>query len=168
MSRFGIVPPEPPANASLDGLAPLFRAVAIEAMSTCLAAKYPVRIREALRSSERQDWLYGFGRFYDDGRGIVTQARRGAASWHFYGLAVDLVPIEGEDRAPPTAWRTLIDVVHSLRLVSGVDWRRGNALGDRPHVQWGNGMQWAPSARAYALYLTGGRRAVWQAVGAIK
>ena len=37
-------------------------------------------VAETLRTDERQEFLYGFGRDYDDGRGIVTHSRA-ATSW---------------------------------------------------------------------------------------
>lgn len=159
MSEFGIIPPEPQAIASLTGLAPLFRGRVEQLLNRVTDAV----VLESLRTDKRQQWLWGFGRLYDDGRGIVTNARTCRTSWHFYGLAVDVGQREGKDT--PDWYRSLIDAVHSLGLRSGLDW--SGSLNDRPHVQWGDPMRNSPSPHAYALYLTGGSQSVWKAVGAL-
>lgn len=169
MSKFGIVPPEPIASASLDGLAPLFRAAVVEVLYVMKQRGHLPVVREAVRTNERQRWLYGMGRTYDDGRGIVTNAASALTSWHWYGLAVDIVDAVREDAAPPQFWRDLYECAHlpHVGCISGLDWkRRAGALGDRPHVQWGNGMRFTPSAHAVALAAAGGNRLVWKAVGA--
>lgn len=160
MSKFGIVPPEPSAIASLNGLAPLFRAK----VEQLLIRLDTATVLESLRTEKRQQWLYGMGRWYDDGRGVVTNAPSCRTSWHFYGLAVDIQHKTLGSDAPPDWWREMIRHVHDLGLRSGIDW--GGTLGDRPHVQWGNPMRNSPSPHAYALYLTGGFQAVWKAVSA--
>lgn len=167
MASFGTVPPEPPVITSLAGLAPLFAPKVATVLSIMSARNQPAKAAETVRTAARQAWLWGFGRQYDDGRGVVTDARTGRASWHFYGLAADIVHATLEWDAPPTFWRNLYDVAHSLGLVSGLDFP-SRTLGDRPHIQWGNGMRLAPSAAAVAFWATGGNQAVWKAVGAVR
>lgn len=164
MSRFGIIPPEPSAIASLSGLAPLFRGKVEQLLNRFSDGV----VRESLRTDKRQQWLWGFGRLYDDDRGIVTNAKTCRTSWHFYGLAVDIVHKSLGDDAPGAFWSELVRHAHELGLVNGVDFLPSGRFGpDRPHIQWGAPMRHSPSSHAYALYLTGGFQAVWKAVGAV-
>lgn len=124
-------------------------------------AGHRVRIFETLRTAERQDWLFGMGRDYDDGRGVVTNARA-ASGWHPYGLAADIV----EDDATPWQattpfWRALGASAERHGLTWGGRWK---AL-DLPHVQWGR-CRPAPSKRAAELVAAGGLPALWREVGA--
>jgi D-alanyl-D-alanine carboxypeptidase len=120
-------------------------------------------IQESVRSDARQAWLFGFGRDYDDGRGIVTQASTGEHSWHRYGLAVDVISKSKGWDAPDEFWSDLGLCARAEGLVWGGDWPR---FADRPHVQFGAPMRQAPSSDASALYASGGAFAVWRAVGA--
>ena len=79
-------PREVPMCRALDVLAPKFRA----ALEAVLAQLPDAIVAETLRTPERQAYLYGFGRDYDDDRGIVTQAPTHLTSWHGYGLAADI------------------------------------------------------------------------------
>ena len=63
-------PPEVHADNSLDSLAPKFR----EAVEKILEQMGDAKVSETTRTFARQSYLYGFGREYDDGRGIVTNA----------------------------------------------------------------------------------------------
>jgi hypothetical protein len=150
VSAFGTIPPEPPVIRSLDGLAPKFRA-ALLSVFPALDAGY---VSESLRTDARQRWLYGFGREYDDDRGIVTNAPTGATGWHMFGVALDF-----KDAALVAA---NAEKLRAAGLALGMDWPR---FKDGPHVQAGAPMRQSPSPEAAALFASGGYEAVWNAVG---
>lgn len=152
-------PPEIPVVTSLDGLAPKFRA------KVSLLLEIPDRlVSESLRSNARQQYLYGFGRAYDDGRGIVTHSQDGDETWHHFGLAVDIVSaLHGWD-APDAFWTQLGRDARDLGLSWGGDW---HGFKDLPHVQSGPPMRQSPSPRAARLFADGGYEAVWREVGAL-
>lgn len=133
MDKFGTVPATVPVQRSLELLAPRFGA-RVRAMLTDLAGGRPEWPFETLRTAERQRFLYGFGRDYDDGRGRVTNARSALYSWHGYGLAIDVVEKDGTPwDAPESFWFALGLAAERHGLVWGGRWKRP----DRPHVQWG-------------------------------
>jgi peptidoglycan L-alanyl-D-glutamate endopeptidase CwlK len=155
-------PREVPACCALDVLAPRFRAAVERMLVAMREAGYTPRVAETLRTPERQSFLYGFGRDYDDGRGVVTKAPTSDTSWHGYGLAVDVVCAKRGWSAPDEFWRCLGAAARD----EGLEWGGGWKFRDLPHVQWGKPMALAPSARAVALRDEGGLPAVWRAVGA--
>jgi len=156
-------PPEPPANKSITCLAPRFAdRVAAVIRSMQELGLEPV-IAEACRSDERQAWLFGFGRDYDDGRGVVTNAPDGRWSWHRFGLAVDIVDRHRGWDAPSTFWKTLGATAIEHGLAWGGAWPR---FPDKPHIQWGPPMRQSPSSRAWELLEAGGLQAVWREVHA--
>lgn len=163
LDMFGrVIPPEPPRITALAPLPDVFEGRVRALLGDLKAHGADSFVREAERTAERQAWLYGFGRDYQDGRGIVTNAKSPLWSWHFYLLAVDIVEAEREDNAPASYWALLQSLAHANGLGSGMDWR---TLNDKPHVQMG-GMKSGPSNYARWLYATGGKSAVWRAVGA--
>ena len=151
-------PAEVPACRSLDGLAPKFR----EVVEVVLAQLPDAVVAESTRSFERQAYLYGFGRDYDDGRGIVTHAPSHLTSWHGYGLAVDVMHREYGWNASRLWFRTMGELAKAHELTWGGDWR----FTDLPHLQWGRCRD-TPSDYARLLYRTRGVGAVWQEVGAL-
>jgi hypothetical protein len=162
MSHFGIIPPEPPRIVALPPLPDKFEVRVRAVLADMATHGQPSFVREAQRTAERQAWLYGFGRKYDDGRGVVTNAATPLKTWHFYLLAVDIVHVTLEDKAPSSYWRLLQTIVEANGLTSGMSWTN---FRDGPHAQFG-GMRQSPSARALALYAAGGVEAVQRAVGA--
>jgi hypothetical protein len=156
-------PQEPPACTSSNGLAPLFldKIQRVEARMT--AKGWHITRRETWRSDERAAWLYGFGRTWDDGRGIVTYATNALKTWHHYWLAVDYGDSRYEPgNEPAHFWTDLEAVAAGEHLTCGGDW----VMKDKPHVQWGPPMRLAPSDHAAKLLASGGVEAVWKAVGA--
>lgn len=152
-------PPEVPASNNMTLLAPLFAEKVFSLLVDMKEKGHDAIVREGFRSDERQAWLYGFGREYDDGRGNVTNAPTGAKSWHRYGLAVDIVSASQGDNASPQFWRDLEEIAVSHGLTSGSDWHRK----DEPHVQWYiPGMHVTPSDHAWELLQSSGMEAVWQ------
>lgn len=161
--RFGTIPPEPPAITSLDVVAPQFRVAVLRLLGIYEEEGHPLAVRESLRTAARQAWLWGFGRSYDDGRGIVTNVSNIWTGWHPHGLAVDLVSKIAGDNVPQSFWDVLHNRAESLGLVAGI---RVGASEDNPHIQWGHGMRVTPSWRARVLVMTGGEPRLWRAVGA--
>lgn len=164
MNGFNPVPIEVPVIWTLDGLAPKFREW-VEALIIDLEAKgFDPMIAESLRTHERQQYLYGFGRAYNDGRGVVTHSQAGHSSWHFYGLAVDVISRSKQWDAPPEFWSALGSSAKTNGLTWGGDWQ---TFADKPHVQFGPPMPSSPSAHTYALYQSQGLEAVWTQIGAM-
>lgn len=154
-------PVEIPVIKSPSVLAPRFRDAVQRMFVELRKAGFDPTIAESFRSPARQAYLYGFGRDYDDGRGIVTQARAGS-SWHEFGLAVDVISAKLGWDAPAEFWRALAVAARDEGLIAGA----GFSHPDRPHVQWGRPMLLSPSPRALALREAGGIEAVWRVVGA--
>lgn len=164
MTRFGTIPPEPPVIQTVDGLAPKFRALLGLMLADMVEKGWMPALRETLRTDQRQAWLYGFGRDYDDGRGVVTNIPTAAIDWHRYGLAADVIDRRYGDDAPEQFWTDLEHCAVARGLASGQDWIR---FCDKPHVQFGHPMRASPSEEAVQLYAQGGSAAVWKAVGAL-
>lgn len=157
MARFGIVPPEVPVQRSLDRLAPQFRA-AVERTLARLQGGRTEWPFETLRTPDRQHYLFGFGRTYDDGRGRVTNAESHDTSWHGFGLAVDVVEKDGTPwDAPPDFWLALGEAAEAEGLVWGGRWQHP----DKPHLQWGK-CPVSPTTAARALLKADGIEAVWK------
>jgi hypothetical protein len=171
MSRLPAPPTEVPVHRSLDGLAPKFRAAVERVLTAMRADGHDPVVFETIRTDARQEFLHGFGRAYDDGRGVVTHSQSAADTWHGYGLAVDIVSGSRRWAAGAGFWTSLGTHARREGLVWGADWNSNGRSDDerfldRPHVQWGNGMRRSPSSKAMALQLTGGNPAVWAVVGA--
>jgi len=157
-------PSEPPVIQSLECLAPKFRASVTAMLAHFSSLGFDPIVSESCRTDERQAWLYGFGREWDDGRGVVTHAQTGDHGWHKFGLAVDVISLSEEWDAPERFWNALGACARIQNLSWGGDWEE---FPDRPHVQWGPPMRQAPSSRAAQLFAQGGNAAVWREVGAL-
>lgn len=169
MTRLPRAPKEVPLDRSTDQLAPAFRAALFKVVALLRDDGHDPTIIETLRTQERQSFLYGFGRLYDDGRGIVTNSQDADESWHFYGLAADIVSRVHLWSAPPAFWAALGKHARAHGLTWGGDWN-GNGVRDErfidvPHVQWGR-CRLSPSPRAARLWADGGPLALWAEVGA--
>lgn len=162
MPKFGTVPSEVPAQRTSAGSAPGFVA-RVEAMLQDLAGGLPEHPFEWLRTAERQEFLYGFGRDYDDGRGKVTAANTQLYSWHGFGLAVDIVEKDATPwNAPASFWNDIGDAAEANGLIWGGRWHRP----DLPHVQMG-GLTPSPGPGDRDLYEAEGIEAVWRRYGAL-
>lgn len=165
MTRLPPPPPEPAVVTSALQLAPKFRTTLADVMITLATMGWHPTIRETLRSTERAAWLYGFGREYDDGRGIVTDAHNALKTWHHYGLAADLGDRRFESGSEPE--RFFVDL-GTITRGKGLTWGGDfPSFLDKPHVQFGPPMRLSPSDEAATLLASGGVEAVWRAVGAI-
>lgn len=160
MSAFGTLPPEPPRHSDHRECAPQFAAAVDRVLDRMKANGFDAIVYEAIRSEARQGWLYGFGRDYDDGRGIVTHAATAWGGWHVFGLAVDIISAaHGWDS--PVFFAALKNAYEAEGLTAGASWQ----MKDMPHGQWGK-CRTTPSHEAAELYDNGGMPAVWTAVGA--
>ena len=156
-------PREVPRIASLDDCAPRFAAAVTWLLDDMRLAGWHARVFETIRTNERQEWLYGFGRYWNDGRGVVTKAATAINGWHFYGLAADIVQDDATPwNAPKAFWNDLGEFAELRGLKWGGRWK----MLDLPHVQWGN-CRVSPSQRARDLWVRGGNAAVWREVGAL-
>lgn len=175
MTKLPFPPPEVPADDDLAKLAPLFAEKVFTLLREMRDQGHDPIVFEAFRSDERAAYLYGFGRTWDDGRGIVTKAPNASKSWHRYGLAVDIISASRQWDASGQFWTALRKGATALGLRSGNDWDRDGVpveddpnehLSDRPHVQWGPPMHVTPSDHEWELLNSAGVEAVWQEVGA--
>lgn len=154
-------PVEVPSVNSPSVLAPRFRDAVQRMFAELRRAGFDPVIAESMRSAARQRFLYGFGRTYDDGRGIVTHAADCDTSWHCFGLAIDVISQKhGWESAE--FFRALRAAAEHEGLIAGASFSDP----DLPHVQWGRPMRRRPSPAAAALRASGGNEAVWRVVGA--
>lgn len=161
MTKFGTVPPEVPAQRLLSVCAPKVQTAVIAVLADLKDGReFPF---ETLRTDARQIYLHGFGRQYDDGRGIVTQAATVDTTWHGYGLAVDLVEKDATPwDAPDEFWQK----IGKAAVRHGLSWGGYWTHPDRPHVQWGACPK-SPTEDDHKLLHTQGIEAVWKKYGAI-
>ena len=162
-----------PVRNTLDGLAPKFRAALVKMCDDVQAATgtRPL-IFETLRTQERQAHIHGFGRLYDDGRGIVTHSRDADDSWHYerFGLAADVIHPTLRWGAPKSFWDAIGRAAQANGLTWGGDWDGNPATRERfvdvPHVQWGRCRR-SPSPSARRIVDEQGTEALWREVGAL-
>lgn len=145
---------------ALRDLAPALRDRGRRLLDECLAGGLRLAITQGLRTWEQQEALFAQGRTAP-GR-IVTNAR-GGQSYHNFGLAFDVVVLNGEGRmvwdpAHP-GWRMAAETGKRLGLAWGGDWR---SFRDLPHFERRGrlGLQ-----RCRQLFHSGGLTAVWDGLG---
>lgn len=160
MSPLPLPPAEVPADHTVMGLAPAFLAKLQLLLADMVGKGFRPILRETTRSDERAAFLYGFGRDYDDGRGIVTNAPNALKTWHHYGLAADIGDRRYEGGSEPASfWVALGSCARDHGLTWGGDWH----MKDLPHIQWNcEGMHVSPSDHAAALLASDGVEAVWR------
>ena len=155
-----MIPPEPPVCRDVNGLAPKFRENLNRVLLLLGQEGWHPVLLETTRSDDRQAWLYGFGRDYDDGRGIVTHAASALKSWHGFALAADVGCAGHEDGSAPAAFYTALGK-HAADC--GLTWGGSWHMQDKPHVQWYcDGMHVTPSDHAADLLQSEGVEAVWK------
>ena len=159
----GTVPAEMPVTRDVHVLAPRFKSALERVLATLRGLGHAPLVVETLRTTERQRFLYGFGREYDDGRGVVTHSSDAEETWHGYGLAADVVCATRYWAASSAFW----DAMGRACEREGLEWGGTWTFVDRPHIQWGPPMRRSPSPRAGRLLVQGGPPAVWREVGAI-
>ena len=120
--RFGTVPAEVPAVRDLAVLAPKFRAALERVLADLRGLGMDPLVIETLRTHDRQRFLYGFGRDYDDGRGTVTYSSDADETWHGFGLAADVISQADRWNAPLAFWEALGRSADRHGLLWGADW----------------------------------------------
>jgi len=142
-------------------------AASIVQMDTILSQEsIAFRVTAGMRTWAEQNALYAQGRTIPGN--IVTNAR-GGESWHNYGVAVDVVPMDQILPQPDwninhPVWQRLITVGESLGLYSGSEFI---CLKDDPHFQrTGRFPIGAPNDEAREIYQNEGAEAFWSAVDA--
>lgn len=158
---FGTVPKEVSAQRTSAGCAPGFVAAVMRTLARLDGGRTELPF-EWLRTAERQAYLYGHGRDYSDGRGIVTRASSALLSWHGFGLAVDVVEKDATPwDAPMSFWQELGEAGEAEGLAWGGRWHTP----DWPHLQWGV-CPASPTDGDRALFASAGIEAVWARYGA--
>jgi hypothetical protein len=146
-----------------DCLAPKFRERSEAAITDANTAGLEIVSFETCRSNELAKLYYEHG---------VSRAPTALYTWHYYGLARDVISREhGWDLFPggsrhdahPSWWREVYRIFRSHQLDAGADWV---SFHDFPHWQFG-GMKASPSDHARQLLHRGGVELVWRAVGAV-
>lgn len=160
---------EVPRQSSMLLLAPKF-ALAIGLIVTDLKAQgFDPLVFETLRNDDRQRYIYGFGRMYDDGRGVVTYSQEADDTWHGFGLAADLISAK-DGWSNPAFFKALRDSANAHGCTSGADWNKNGSSADEkfqdwPHIQFGT-LRRSPSPRAARLVNEVGLTGLWAEVGA--
>jgi peptidoglycan LD-endopeptidase CwlK len=117
-----------------------------------------IKVTQGLRTWDDQDKLYAIGRTLP-GR-EVTNAQ-GGESWHNYGAAIDVVPLEGTipdwDASHPS-WARIVALGEAQGLRSGISWH------DMPHFELTGPFPPDPPQEVRDLYRDGGVEAVWKAI----
>lgn len=173
-------------NHSPDCLAPLFRESVLTAIEVCHAQGLDARLWETCRSAKLQELYWHRGRPPTPAfPGPVTWQRDARKSWHFYGLAVDVVSISqgwfvvtpamlnGMSGAQAVTFRAAVarhrdDWYHAVAdifLAHGCAWGGHWTKPDTPHFQWGR-CRPTPSQLSLDAVTIGGVQAVWKLVGA--
>lgn len=155
-------PAEVPVISRVNALAPKMQDAVLAIVKEMADAGHNAKVFETLRTEERQAFLYGFGRTYDDGRGTVTKVEDAWKGWHAFGLAVDIVQNDKSPwDAPQSFWQALGKLAEKHNLTWGGRWK----FLDLPHSQWG-GAPTSPTALDRALAKESGIEAVWAKYGA--
>ena len=139
----------------LCDLAPRMRESVGDALTECWAAGFDAVVYEALRSNELAAMYFQLG---------ASKARTAFRTWHFYGLAVDVISKSRAWKAwdDPT-WR---DGVVRIFKAHGMDWGGDwKSFKDMPHFQWDT-CKPSPSDDAIRLFNSGGIQLVQRVVGA--
>lgn len=129
--------------------------------ATAAAKGAPILVYETMRSHRLARMYYALG---------SSKAQDGWRTWHFYGLAADIIhPTSGWDPWDSAVqqavdWR---NIVVEAGKAAGLDWG-GDwvSFKDRPHFQFGT-VKPSPSDEAVRLYKEEGLAEVWRAVGAL-
>lgn len=120
-----------------------------------------IRITQGLRTWAEQDALYQQGRTTPGD--IVTNAPPGH-SWHQFGLAVDVVPMDPlpDWNTSHPVWARLVSTGESVGLYSGDEF---HTIKDEPHFQLTGTFPASPNDEARQILLNEGMEAVWQTAG---
>jgi peptidoglycan L-alanyl-D-glutamate endopeptidase CwlK len=134
-------------------LAPGFRARLLSAIADAESRGLDPLVFETIRNEELQREAFERG---------ASKAEHAWQSWHYFGLASDVISRRQLWDAPRDWWVTWGECVERAGLAWGGRWSQH----DYPHAQWGSPMRISPSYRARVLAWHGGNQAVWRAVKA--
>lgn len=137
----------------LRNVAPKFGLAVATALNHCWRMGLDPIVYEANRDDATQL------RYFERG---VSRAKRAKASWHGYGLAVDVIS-KSKGWSDESFFERIAPIFKSYGLDWGGDWK---TFRDLPHFQWGT-LRASPSPTARRLYEAGGAEAVWKEVGAL-
>jgi D-alanyl-D-alanine carboxypeptidase len=148
----------------------------IPQLAVAFDAKFPpwqLEISQGMRNGAEQHALYlqgrestanvnqfrvsqGWAAITDQQNYVVTNADAGQ-SWHEFGCAVDVYPVNGEIdwNGNDDHWGFIVETGESLGLESGIGWR------DEPHLQL-KFIPISPGNDARLLLAQGGVEAVWE------
>jgi peptidoglycan LD-endopeptidase CwlK len=146
------------SEARLAGVMPQLAALVRQLYERLAVENITIRVTQAVRTWADQDKLYAQGRTLP-GK-IVTNAK-GGESWHNYGCAVDMAPMD--DGIPDwnlshPAWARIVAVGQSLGMVDGISWK------DEPHFELTGKYPLKPPQEIVDFYIKEGLPAVWSAV----
>ena len=142
-------------------LAPGMRERANAFSRACAGAGHPIRVWETARTHDLARVYYALKR---------SKAQDGWRTWHFYGLAIDVIhptrmweAWDARDAAA-RAWR---ETVVRLALANGLKWGgHWTSFRDAPHFQFDT-LKPSPSDAAIDLYINHGLWTLWARVGAL-
>jgi len=129
--------------ARIKDLHPAMRPLAIKLLQEARKKGINLRITSGLRTPEEQDALFAQGRTKPGGK--VTNAQRWQ-SYHNYGLAVDVVPMNAINQPEwnSSRWNEIGALGKSLGLRWGGDFR---SIKDKPHFETGPSIRELNNAR---------------------
>ncbi len=133
----------------------------VRAMAADLKAQgINVRVTDGLRTFEEQNALYAKGRTAPGN--IVTKVR-GGGSFHNYGLAVDVVPLDKNGKANYNVGKDVWNKIGAAGQKQGLTWGGAwKGFVDQPHFQLDGGKT---SAKSYLdTYNKKGLQGVWNEV----
>lgn len=118
------------------------------------------KVTQGLRTMQEQADLYAKGRTLPGP--IVTNAPAGS-SWHQFGVAIDLVPIDQLGKADwnpkHPVWQQIINAALMLRLFSGSKFR---TFPDYPHLQMTGRFGISPNQQAKDILKMFGVEGFWK------
>ena len=128
-----------------------------------------LRVTQGLRSWTQQLSLWLKGRDPNgtviDRSKVVTNAAPGH-SWHNFGLAVDVVPMDNVGQPDwnvnHPVWKQIVSVGTSLGLVAGAEWR---TFPDYPHFQLTGKLPVSPDDEVRQTFKDGGMVTIWKESG---
>lgn len=150
-------------QSRLSQLHPKVNALGASLIAEAAKRGIPVLITQGLRTWEEQDALYAKGRTVAPiGKQYIVTKAKGGQSYHNFGLAFDLAPLDSVGKADwdtsHPSWKVLAEIGKSLGLEWGGDWV---GFKDLPHFQYTAGIS---LATCRTLYTKGQLNAVWAAV----
>ena len=129
--------------------------------AAALQKGHVIRVYETMRSHTLARMYHSLG---------VSKAPDGWRTWHFYGVAADIIhPTRGWD-----AWESNDQAAHDWRgavieagKAAGLDWGGDwKSFVDKPHWQFGT-VKPSPSDEAIRLYREEGIAELWRVIGAL-